>query len=308
MALTLLEAAKLMTGDEIRQAIIEIYANETDLMRVMPFEDIQGNALKYNLEAALPGIGFRGINEAFSESTGIINPQSEHLTISGGDLDVDNFIIDTQGADQRSTHESMKVKALSHTWSHKFIKGDSSTDPREFDGLQRRLGGNQLVSNGNTSGGDPLSLANLDAVIDAVDGPTHLLMSKAMRRRLTAVTRSTSVGGFITQSKDDMGRLVTEYNGLPILIADGAGDLFATLGFNEAGAGGGTTATSIYVLSLREGYLVGLQNGTMKVRDIGELETKSAKRTRVEWYAGMCVLHPRSAARLYGISNAAVVA
>jgi hypothetical protein len=308
MALSLLEAAKKMKGEEIRQAIIEIFAMETDLMSVFPFEDIEGNALKYNTEAALPGIAFRGVNESFSESTGIINPQVESLVIAGGDLDVDNFILKTQGEDQRSTQEAMKVKALSHTFSHKIIKGDSTVDPREFDGLQRRITGLQLVANGATSGGDPLSLAKLDEAIDAVDGATHLLMAKALRRRMTAASRSSSLSGFITYEKNDFGKQIAMYAGLPILEADGNGDLFATLGFNEAGSGGGSTATSIYVLSLGEGKVHGIQNGVMDVRDIGELEAKSAKRTRCEWFAGMVVAHPRAASRLSSISNAAVVA
>jgi hypothetical protein len=308
MALTLLEAAKQMRGEDVRATIIEIFASATDLLSVMPFVDIQGNALRYNTENTLPGVAFRGLNEGYTESTGVINPQVESLTIAGGDLDVDTFITRTMGADQRGAHEAMKLKALSHTWSHKFIKGDSTTSQKEFDGLQKRLTGTQLVSNGSTSGGDPLSLLNLDAAIDATDSPTHLLMNKTMRRRLTVASRTTTVGGQIDFTVDQFGRRLTMYNGLPILVADGNGDLFATLAFDEAGAGGGTTATSIYVLSLGDGMLTGLQNGAPDVRDLGELDTKPVARTRIEWYSGMALFHPRAATRLYGISNAAVVA
>ena len=59
MALTLIEAAK-RTDDLVRQAIIELYASSSEVLRVLPFEDIQGNALRYNREETLPGIGFRG--------------------------------------------------------------------------------------------------------------------------------------------------------------------------------------------------------------------------------------------------------
>ena len=100
MALTLIEAAK-QTDDLVRQAIIELYASSSEILRVLPFEGIPGNALRYNREETLPGIGFRGINEGYTESTGILNPITETLTIAGGDLDVDKFIIDTMGMDQR---------------------------------------------------------------------------------------------------------------------------------------------------------------------------------------------------------------
>lgn len=309
MALTLLEAAKKMKGEVLRQAVIELYASSTDLLRVLPFENIEGNALKYNQEDALPGVGFRGVNEGFSESTGVINPQAEMLTIAGGDIDVDTFIVNTMGADQRTAQEAMKIKMLAHTYSHKFIKGDSMTSNKEFDGLQVRLGGNQLIAAGSASGGDPLKLSKLDEAIDAVDEPTHLLMSKALRRLLTAAGRNTGVGGYITTEKDEFGVLVTRYRELPILIADGNADVFATLGFNEANPGGGSNVgTSIYTLSLMSGKLTGLQNGAPRVRDLGEQDSKPVLRTRMEWYSAIALLHGRSASRLWGISNAAVVA
>lgn len=309
MALTLIEAAKLNPGEVVRNAIIEIYAQQSDLLRVMPFDDIPGNTYKYDLEDTLPGVAFRGVNEGYTESTGVINPKIESLVIAGGDLDVDKFILKTMGMDQRSKQEAMKIKALAHKISNTLIKGDSQATPKEFDGLQVRLTGPQLIDAGATSGGDVLSLAKLDEVIDAVDAPTHLLMSKAMRRLITAAARNTSVGGFITYSKDEFGRPVTMYNDLPILIADANGDLYATLAFNEANPGGGSNVgTSIYVLGFGEGQLSGIQSSIPEVNDLGELQTKPAMRTRVEWYMGMGLWHPRAAARLRGIKTGAVVA
>lgn len=308
MALTLLEAAKQLRGETVRQSIIELFAQSTDLLRILPFTNIAGNAYRYNLEDTLPGIAFRGVNQGFTESTGVINPQVEALVIAGGDLDVDRFIVQTMGEERRATEEAMKVKSLSHEISHTVIKGDSETDVRQFDGLQKRLTGSQLIAAGSTSGGDVLSLAKLDELIDAVDDPTHLLMSKAMRRRLTAAARNTSVGGFITYSKDEFGRQVTMYNDLPILIADKNGDKHASLAFNEANPGGGTAVgTSIYCLSAGENRLSGIQNGTMDVRDLGEIEEKPVYRTRVEWYCGLLLEHSRAAGRLWGVKDGAVV-
>lgn len=309
MALTLIEAAKRFQGDAVRSAIIELFARSHPLLAVLPFEGIVGNARKYTREETLPGVAFRGVNEGYTESVGVLNPLVESLVIAGGDLDVDKFIVDTMGTDQRAIHESMKVKALAHKIAHTFIKGDSESTPKEFDGLQRRLTGNQKIAAGSSSGGDALSLAKLDELIDAVDDPTHLLMSKAMRRRLTAAARDTTVGGYITYTKDAFGRQVTQYNDLPILEMDGNKLLYSTLAFDEANPGGGSNVgTSIYCLSMREGRMNGIQNGDMDVRDLGELEGKPVYRTRVEWYVGLCVYDPYSAARLWGIKDAAVTA
>jgi len=308
MALTLVEAAKLHSGEVKRSAIIELFAQSSDILRTLPFDTIAGNALQYNREETLPGIGFRGVNEAYSESTGVINPVTEPLVIAGGDLDVDVFILETMGQDQRAVQEAMKTKALALRWSQAIIKGDSGSDPRVYDGLQVRLTGTQKIQAGTTANGSALSLAVLDQAIDACDQPTHLIMNKTMRRRLSAAARLTTVGGYITYSKDEFGRQVTMYNDLPILIIeqDNAGN--EILPFTEAATSGTSTATSIYVVSFREGMLQGIQNGVMSVRDLGELQSQPVKRTRVEWYAGIALFHPRAAVRLWSIADAAVVA
>lgn len=308
MSLTLIEAAKLETGDVVRSAVIETYARSSDILAALPFMDIQGNAYRYNREQTLPGIGFRGVNEAYTESTGILNPLVENLAIAGGDLDVDTFIVKTQGQKQRAVHETMKIKALAGYWTKKFIKGDQLTDAREFDGLQVRCSGSQVVSAGTTANGTPLSLAKLDELIDAVDNPTHLIMNKALRRRLSAAARKYDVGGYITYTLDAFGRRVTSYNDLPILIADKdeAGD--DILPFEEAADSGTDTATSIYCVSFGDGMLSGMQNGGMDVRDMGELQSSPCYRTRVEWFCGFGVWNGKAAARLKYISNAAVTA
>jgi len=270
MALTLVEAAKLYAGDPVRSAIIELYARNSDILRTLPFMEIQGNAYKYNREETLPGIGFRGVNEAYTESTGILNPITEPLVNAGGDLDVDKFIVDTMGANQRSVQEAMKVKALSLNWTLKFIKGDQTSEPREFDGLQVRCTGDQVIGAGTTSGGDALSLAKLDELIDAVENPQYLIMNKTMRRRLTQASRTYTVGGFVTYSQDEFGRTQTVYNDLPILIADQDNEGNQILPITEVSYNGGTsTSTSIYCVSFGDGMLMGLQNGGMDVRDLG---------------------------------------
>lgn len=308
MALTLVEAAK-QSQNPLQSAVIEMYARNSDILQYLPFETIAGNALRYNREDTLPGIGFRGVNEGYTESTGVLNPMTEPLVIAGGDLDVDTFILNTMGGSQRGTQENLKVKSLSLAWTNAFIKGDSDSDPREFDGLQTRLTNNQLIAAGSSSGGDALSLTKLDELIDTVEMPTHLIMSKAMRRLISAASRDYSVGGYVTYTQDSFGRQIAQYNDLPILIADYDNNGDSILAFDEANPGGGSdVGTSIYCVSFTDGMLSGIQNDTMDVRDLGELQSKPAMRTRVEWFAGIACFHGKSAARLYGIKNASVTA
>lgn len=308
MALTLLEAAKAYSGDVVRQAVIELYAESNDILAAMPFENISGNALKYNREESLPGVGFRGVNEAYTEGAGVLNPQTESLVIAGGDLDVDKFIIDTQGEGVRSMHEAMQIKALANRLALAFIKGDTSTNPRELAGLQSRVTGDQLMSAGTTSGGAALSLGKLDELIDAVDNPTHLIMNKSMRRKLSTAARTPAVGGYITYEQDAFGRRQMYYGDLPILIADKDNEGNDILPYNEASSSGGATSTSIYAVSFTDDGVVGLQNGDIQARDLGELDEKPVFRTRVEWYPGLAIFKGRAVARMRHIGDLAIVA
>ena len=311
-AVTLLQAAEMAMGnDEVKRAtVIQLFAMP-DIMRVIPFLDIQGGAYAYIQEGQLPGVAFRGINESYTTSTGVVNPQVERLRIAGGDLDVDKALLKTHGDSIRSTQENMKIKALSLYIAAKFITGDSEADPREFDGLRKRIQGTMLIpaSASPSAGGDALSLSKLDDAIDLVEGATHLLMSKKMRNRLSAASRATGVSGFITWDKTEFGDRLAYYQDLPILVTDYDDAGQQVIGFNEANPGGGPDqGTSVYVLSIGDTGVLGLQNGIMEVTDLGEVQDKPVYRTRVDWLMGLAVLSGRSAARIWGIKDAAVVA
>ena len=306
-AMTLVEAAKLATDNPLKQGIIELYAGSSSILMNLPFVGISGNAYKYNREGSLPGVGFRGVNESYTPSNGIINPITEALVIAGGEVDVDKFIVATQGNSARATHEAMKVRALSLAWTKKFIKGDTASDAREFDGLQVRVTGNQVISAGTTANGAALSLGKLDQAIDQTLNPTALIMNKALRRRLTAAARLTTVGGYVTYSTDAFGRQITKYNDLPILEIDLDNEQNEILGFSEAADSGTDTATSIYVVSMGDDGLSGLQNGSIEVNDLGELQSSPLYRTRIEWYNGLAVFNGRAVTRLKFIGDLAVV-
>lgn len=305
--LTLHEASKLVDADLKRQAIIEMFAGSTDLMAALPLMDIPGNSYSYAQEAKLPSVGFRGYNQGYDASIGVINPQSETLRIAGGELDVDTALVKTHGLGVRSRHEAMQVKSMGQKITAAFINGDSS-DGVSFDGLRVRVNGYQLLAADEDSpnANGPLSLATLDEAIDRVDQPTHIVMSKRMRNLLSQAAKDKDVGGDLQWSKDDFGRRVGFYNDLPILVTedDEKGDKI--IDFNEAGPAGGAVSQSIYVVSFGEGKIVGLQNGLMDVRDLGEIDSLPVYRTRVEWLVAMAVMHGKAVSRVWGITNAAI--
>jgi hypothetical protein len=189
-----------------------------------------------------------------------------------------------------------------------FIKGDTASDPREFDGLQIRIVGDQKIAAGSTANGTALSLFVLDAAIDQTLDPTHLIMNKKMARRFTQAARSSTVGGNINFTTNEFGKRIMEYNGLPILTIDLDNTQSQIITNTEACTSGTATGTSIYCVSMKEGMLHGIQNGDIDVRDLGELQTSPLYRTRVEWYCGIAIQNGRSATRLWSIADSAIVA
>jgi len=303
MGLTILEAAKTET-DPQRVAVIRELA-ESELISIMPFRNVQGG-LDYAVEAELPAVGFRGYNETYDESYGVINPQYERLKFFGGDIDVDIQRIKNYGPQAKAEQIQMKVRSLRLTFEEQVINGDESADIRAFDGLKTRInvGSSQAV---NVNGA--LSLTALDELIDAVDGDNKiLLMNKKMRRRLSAASRNTSIGGFMSYEQDAFGRRVTMYNDARIVVTDTNAQNVQIQGFTET-----SSSTSIYCVAFGDLQTTGIQgpaaNGYgIDIREFGEIAEAPVDRTRIDWSIGMAIMNGRSAARAYGITDAAVTA
>ena len=191
---------------------------------------------------------------------------------------------------------------------NKMINGDTANDVREFDGLKTRITGAQKIKAGTSSGGDALSLAIVDQALRQTKNPTHLIMNRAMADRFAQAARTYTVGGYIQFSLDQFGKKAMAYNGIPILTVDLDNNEEEILPFTEASESGASVSTSIYVVSLGGQGVLGLQNGSINTRDLGELNDQPVLRTRVEWYMGMAVYNGRAATRIYQIKNAAIVA
>jgi len=303
MGLTILEAAKQETNPQ-RVAVIRELA-ESELISIMPFRNVQGG-LDYAVEAELPAVGFRGYNETYDESYGVINPQYERLKFFGGDIDVDIQRIKNYGPQAKAEQIQMKVRSMRLTFEDYVINGDESADPRAFDGLKARVnvGSSQAV---NVNGA--LSLTALDELIDAVDGDGKiLLMNKKMRRRLSAASRNTSIGGFMSYEQDTFGRRVSFYNDARIVVTDTNAQNVQIQGFTET-----SSSTSIYCVAFGDLQTTGIQGPAAQgygidIREFGEVSDAPVDRTRIDWSIGMAIMNGRSAARAYGITDAAVTA
>lgn len=191
----------------------------------------------------------------------------------------------------------------------------SSTN--EPDGLLKLIPPSQVIQSVGTDG-DALSFDVLDQLllekVKVVDN-LAFLMNATLKRKFLALARSAS-GGMIPDllSIPMLGmdgrvgtRQVPQYNGVPILQVD-------DIPSNEAkGASSNLSSVFLVSLSAEEGFWGGVeQDGQavtsdlspyearilgVKLYDVGQLESKGASRSRIEWFGAFALGSQLAAAR-----------
>jgi hypothetical protein len=307
MGLTLIEAAKSEMDPQRNAVISELAMGE--FLGMIPFRDIDNAGLFYEQEGDLPMVGFRGINEAATASYGVLNPQSEALKIMSSDIDIDVATLDWHGDGRRAEQIQMKVKSMRKTVEDLIFNGDQDVNPRQFDGLKKRIviGSSQAISQGTAA----CSLGKVDEMIDAVDADAPdkiLVMSRAMKRKFTKASRTSTLSGILVPEQDRFGRKAMFYQDIPIVTVDVNAANQPILPFTEA-----SSTTSIYCISFGDTLSTALQGRCrgeygVSIRQLGEVDDAPVDRTRIEWYVGMAILNGRSVARLHGITDVDIVA
>lgn len=309
--MTLLEAAKLSV-DVYDRAITKIIVEQSPMLEYVPQKSINGPTFRYNTEAALGGIAFRGVNGSYSPSVGAINPAFESLVIMGGEVRIDNFIVNVQSnlIDAKTEYYAMKARAMGLYYSEQFLEGDTAVNPYGFDGMRKRIPttGAQYVNAG--TGGTTLTLDMLDDLLDRVvgdNGSKVLFMNKTMRRKINSLVRSQTGTGRIEYlpNPHNMNEQLMWYAGTPIRIIERTDDASTFLGFDEDDGSGNLDTTSIYCFRFGMEFIHGIMHGSMpSVKDFGEVTQGPYHLGRIEAYMGVVWRHARSGARLGHLNNA----
>lgn len=330
MAVTLAQAA-ILSDDELQKGVLETFVIESPILDRIPLMEIEGNSFAYNEEGTLPGVEFRAVNSGYTESTGTVNQKSEKLVILGGDSDVDTFIQKTRSNinDQRAVQDQLKIKAAVYKFQDALINGDTAVDANSFDGLKKRLVGAQVIEAGTNgipvvgNGGSDLHafFDFLDSLIAAVPGLSAgngiLVMNGFIRQKILSAMRRANINVEALGRLPEPLRLSTvntpiadaelpTYNGIPMVNIGTRGDGTLIIPQTET-QGTSTIASSIYAIrfgqSEADQAVTGLTNGGVDVRDLGELESKPALRTRIEFFCGVGVFGGKAAARGTGVLN-----
>ncbi len=302
MALTLTEGEKYSTT-ELDRAIIDLLVKESVVLQKLPFVEILGNSLTYDVITTDSTAAFREVNGTWSEDTPSLTQYTANLRILGGDADLDNFIAATHSNKMniKATILANKVKAVQNKFLDTFYYGDDSSDTKQFDGLQVLVASTTYNTvHAGSSTGSALSINKLRSAIDLITGykPTCILMSKLLRRSIT--TYFDSVGDKLA-SGVEFGGFVQYFDGIPIVVDDHILDTeTAASGAYTASTGGGNT--TIFLPTFVEQSVCGIQGpNSVETIDLGDLETKDSNRTRIRWYCGLKFQNIRSAAKVDGV-------
>ena len=316
MATTLTEAAKL-SNDALLAGVIETIIKDSPLLQSMPFIEIVGNALTYNREKALPSAEWHAVNDDWATSPAITFTQkTATLSILGQNADVDDYIKKTRSniQDIEGAIIELTAKAIRHELEDKFVYGDHTGYPNQFDGLIELIdtttdpatANAQVVSMATAQVGATLTFVKIDELIDCVKGgkPDLLMMSRRTRRKINALARA--AGTNLDVGTGALGEFVQLYNGIPIAVNDFMKDThqLATDPYDyELSLTAGSCA-SIYALQFGEGGICGLTGpGGLMVEPMGAMETKNADRTRLKWYVSLADFSQVKRAALIGIKN-----
>ena len=269
MAITLAEA-KVGMADKVDQMIVDMFQRSSLLLDRMTFDNAispgtGGSTLAYGyIQLQTPSTAaVRAINSEYTAGEAKRVKKTTNAIIMGGSFNVDRVLQNTSGAiDELAFQAEQKIKATANFFHNCVINGTSGSSGsgyvvNTFDGLAKLLSG---TSNEFTSSVDLTTSANMDAnknafldeldgVVSAVDGPSVILMNQAMLIKARSVARR---AGYYESMKDDFGRVVETYRGIPMIDlgkyynGSASVDVVGTSAASSSAAG----ATSIYVVSL----------------------------------------------------------
>lgn len=303
-SVTLTESAKL-SQDMLVAGIIENVVTVDAFYDVLPFTEIEGNALAYNRENVLGDVQNLGVGGTITAKAAATFTQiTTSLTTIIGDAEVNNLIQATRSGinDQRAAQIASKAKSVGRSYANQLVNGDGTSNT--ITGLLSLASAGQKTT--PSANGDALSFDLMDEVMDLVQDKggqvDYLMMHSRTLRSYFALLRAlggANIGEVVTLPS---GRQVPGYRGTPIF----RNDWLPT----DQTQGATTTCTSVIAGSLDDGSmttgisgLTAMGDAGIRVAYIGESETKDESITRIKFYNGLALYSDLGLAVLPGITN-----
>lgn len=321
MPITLAEA-KVGMADHVDQQVIDMFRRSSMLLDNLIFDNsispgTGGSTLTYGyIQLKTPSTAaVRAINSEYTANEAKREEKTAKAIVMGGSFEVDRVLQATSGAvDELAFQAEQKVKAAANYFHNLVINGQSGIGgsgfvDNTFDGLKKLLSGSSTEVTSTVSIKDSAELDSnaqafldeLDAFLSVLDGaPTMLMMNQQMLNRVRSVARR---AGYYDRTKDDFGRYVERYNGIPLMDAGKYYNGSQTVDVIETETSGGTT--DIYAVNIGLDGFHGISpTGNSIIQSyMPDLTTPGAvKKGEVELVAGVVLKNTLKAARLKGIT------
>lgn len=296
--------ADKLSNNQLEAGVIEEIITRDELFALLPFKGINSKAYVYNRENANnesnDTTDFLAPGDTVPESASDFTTITAVLKILAGDVDVDNFLQETESdtSDQKATQIALKAKYLGRKFRNMLVNGNATSNAKQFDGLAAMAAANssQIITPGVNGGA--LTLDLMDQLLDLVpNGPDAIMMHSRSIRKLRALLRATGGTRADMIEIENFGLPVLAYNGIPVIRND-----FVGIADTQ---GSGSALTSIYAMRLNEldGFhgLWGGATAGIRVEDVGTVQNKDATRTRLKWYCGTALKSTKSLAVLTGV-------
>ena len=232
MAVTLVEAQKNVQ-DDLQIGVIDEFRKSSFILDHITFDDAVsptggGATLTYGYTrlTTQPTAAFRKVNEEYVGSTVEKKRYTVDLKVFGGSFEVDRIIAGMGGiVDEVQLQIEQKVKAARALFNDTFINGDSATDENSFDGLDKALTGSDtefvLPSVLDMSTAAKIKenyiefMFYLDKFLKKLDGTPSFIGGNS--DFISVIQLCAKLAGKERETKDDWGRQVNTYNGIPLI-------------------------------------------------------------------------------------------
>ena len=324
MAITLADA-KVGMADKVDQQVVDEFRRSSLLLDRLVFDNAispgtGGSTLTYGyVQLKTPSTAaVRAINAEYTAGEAKREEKTAKAVIMGGSFEIDRVIQNTSGAvDELAFQAQQKIKATSNYFHNLVINGTSASSgagyvANTFDGLRKLLNGtsNELSTDIDLSDASKLDsnsnafIDQLDALVHAVDGDvTMLLMNADMLLKVRAAARR---AGYYDRTKDDFGRVVEMFGGIPLMDCgkyyngSASVDVIGTSTPTTSAAG----TSSIYAVSIGLDGFHGISptgTGVISSYMPNMASPGAVKKGEVELVAGVVLKNTLKAAALNGI-------
>lgn len=306
MAVTLADA-KLLTQDKLTQDVIDEFRKD-DLLNLLVFDNCValngGSTLAYTYNRVLTNgtAAFREINNEYTPQEAKTKQYTTNLKVFGGSFEIDRVIQKhVKGVtNQLAFQMQQKIKGAQALFSDTFFNGSAASDAKVFDGIDVALTGSStevtpgsVIDLSSATAIDSNYKAFLDAVEDMLselDGtPSFLAVNRKLRSAFNKVGRRTVA---YQETRDEFGRPVTTYDGIPIITI---GDKPNT---SNPIIANGENGTSLYAVRIGLDGVCGVTPEGDDIIDVymPDFETPGAvKKGEVEMVAGIAVKATKAA-------------